>query len=257
MKQWKKQCSLEFTTNSYYGKDVAEIIRVREAGSDEEIFISVAWIRAFNINELIYAELYHEFYSTYEFDEVCADDELQSKKIIKFRLGGRVHNFTLLESASHQTGYANVAWVIAKWIKKKGDGTQKESQIYCGHFISKLTRKSRVLTDEVLRSLSAPTYYRDLDTTTLRDLIDFEDRLIPKDPQPGVPRVGFPRPLRVSMQDLYDRMGRMEIRQEAIERMEYRLSYHWDRYAGVFEHMAGVYSVPLQGAYNPPGYAQP
>ncbi|GKG08189.1 hypothetical protein Tco_0334021 [Tanacetum coccineum] len=53
------------------------------------------------------------------------------------------------------------------------------------------------------------------------------------------------------MQDLYDRMGRMKIRQEAIERMEYRQSYPWDRYQGVFKHMAGVYSVPLQGAYNP------
>ncbi|GKC90740.1 hypothetical protein Tco_1151389, partial [Tanacetum coccineum] len=53
------------------------------------------------------------------------------------------------------------------------------------------------------------------------------------------------------------KMGRMEIRQEAIERMEYRQSYHWDRYQRVFEHMAGVYSVPMQGAYNPPCYAQP
>ncbi|GKB62068.1 retrovirus-related pol polyprotein from transposon TNT 1-94 [Tanacetum coccineum] len=34
-------------------------------------------------------------------------------------------------------------------------------------------------------------------------------------------------------------------------------SYHKDMYQGVFEHMVGVYSVPLQGAYNPPGYAQP
>ncbi|GKB93539.1 ribonuclease H-like domain-containing protein [Tanacetum coccineum] len=33
------------------------------------------------------------------FDEVCADDELQSKKIIKFRLGGRAHSLTLLEFA--------------------------------------------------------------------------------------------------------------------------------------------------------------
>ncbi|GKC13631.1 hypothetical protein Tco_1010413, partial [Tanacetum coccineum] len=46
-------------------------------------------------------------------------------------------------------------------------------------------------------------------------------------------------------------MGRMEIHQEAIERMEYRQSYHWDRYRGVFEHMAGVYNVPMQGAYKP------
>ncbi|GKE89308.1 hypothetical protein Tco_1566783, partial [Tanacetum coccineum] len=74
-------------------------IRLREAGSDEEIFTSVTWIRAFNINETIYAKLCHEFYLTYEFNEVCADDELQTKKIIKFRLGGRAHSLTLLEFA--------------------------------------------------------------------------------------------------------------------------------------------------------------
>ncbi|GKG16756.1 hypothetical protein Tco_0361713, partial [Tanacetum coccineum] len=93
--------------SSYYGKDETEMrsleidnmlrIKLREAESNEEIFTYVAWIRAFNINEPIYAELCHEFYSTYEFDEVCADDELQTKKIIKFRLGGRAHDLTLLE----------------------------------------------------------------------------------------------------------------------------------------------------------------
>ncbi|GKG32250.1 hypothetical protein Tco_0427200, partial [Tanacetum coccineum] len=45
----------------------------------------------------------------------------------------------------------------------------------------------------------------------------------------------------------------MEIRQEAKEQMEYKQSYYWDRYQGVFEHMAEVYSVPMQGAYNLPG----
>ncbi|GKG62865.1 hypothetical protein Tco_0636596, partial [Tanacetum coccineum] len=54
--------------------------------------------------------------------------------------------------------------------------------------------------------------------TQLRDFIDSEGRLIPEDLQPGVPRVGIPRPPRASTQDLYDRMGKMEIRQEAIER---------------------------------------
>ncbi|GJZ93711.1 hypothetical protein Tco_0665914 [Tanacetum coccineum] len=97
----------------------------------------------------------------------------------------------------------------------------------------------------------------DLDTITLRDLIDFEGKLILEDPQPGVLRVGIPRPPRAFMQDLYDRMGRIEIRQDAIERMKYRQSYHLDKYHGVFEHMARVYSVPLQGAYNPSSYAQP
>ncbi|GKD29004.1 hypothetical protein Tco_1239782 [Tanacetum coccineum] len=326
-------------------------IRLREAESNEEIFTSVAWIRAFNINEPIYAELCHEFYLTYEFNKVYADDELQTKKIIKFRLGGRTHSLNLLDfahklglyhadeleedgfnvyfeeglrsdehfnaqeywlsisqeenlglsrshtsiirslilrvihkmityglcqrttgydkiqkndlwllsmfDARHQNGYANVAWLIARWMKRKGAGTQKESQICCGQFILKIARKCKVLTEDVVRSLSAPIYCRDLDTTPLRDLIDFEGKLIPEDPHPGVPRVGIPRPLRASMQDLYDRMGRMEIRQEAIKRMEYKHSYHLDRYQGVFEFMAGVYSVPMQGAYNPPGCAQP
>nr|GFD32305.1 hypothetical protein [Tanacetum cinerariifolium] len=90
----------------------------------------------------------------------------------------------------------------------------------------KIARKSKVLTDEVLRSLSALVYCRDLDTTTLKKLIDSESRLIPRDPQPVVCRVGIPRPSRASLYDLYDRMGRMEIRQEAIKRMEYKQSYH-------------------------------
>ncbi|GKA81120.1 hypothetical protein Tco_0787812 [Tanacetum coccineum] len=282
MKPWKKYCFHKFTISSCCGKDVTEImgydgeiddmlrIRLREAGSDEEIFTSVAWIRAFNINEPIYAKLCHEFYSTYEFTKVCADDELQTKKIIKFRLGGRSHSLTLLEfarrlglyqaveleeerfnvyfkgddwydkvqkndfwllsmfDARNQNGYENVAWVIARWMKRKGAETQKESQICNGQFISKIARKCRVLTEDVVRSLSALIYCRDLDTITLRDLIDSEGKLIPKDPQPGVHRVGIPRPPRASMQDLYDRMGRMEIRQEAIEQIEYRQSYHWD-----------------------------
>ncbi|GJY51396.1 retrotransposon ORF1, partial [Tanacetum coccineum] len=44
-------------------------------------------------------ELCHEFYSTYKFDDVCTDDDLKTKKILKFRLGGRAHSLTLLEFA--------------------------------------------------------------------------------------------------------------------------------------------------------------
>ncbi|GJY43782.1 hypothetical protein Tco_0431995 [Tanacetum coccineum] len=105
--------------------------------------------------------------------------------------------------ARHQNGYANVSWLIARWMKRKGAG-------------------------KVLNSLSAPIYYRALDTTTLRELIEFEGWMIPEAPGLGVPRVAIPRPPRASMQDCML----------------------------VFEHMAGVYSVPLQGAYNPPGYDQ-
>ncbi|GJX79625.1 retrovirus-related pol polyprotein from transposon TNT 1-94 [Tanacetum coccineum] len=52
-------------------------------------------------------------------------------------------------------------------------------------------------------------------------------------------------------------MGSMKIRQEAIERMEYRQAYFWDRYQGVFEHMARIYNCSRYRVYNPPGYAQP
>ncbi|GJU76209.1 putative reverse transcriptase domain-containing protein [Tanacetum coccineum] len=136
--------------------------------------------RAFNIREPIYPELCREFYATYEFDELLSMFEDR-----------------------HQNGYENVAWVIAKWIKRKGAGSQKDSHICYGQFISKIARKSSVLTEEIIRSLST--------------LVD------------DVQRVAAQRTSRVqraSMQDLYERMGSMEIRQEAIERMEYKQSYH-------------------------------
>ncbi|GKC29972.1 hypothetical protein Tco_1037266 [Tanacetum coccineum] len=296
-----------------YDGEINDMLRIRllEAESNEEIFTSVAWIRAININEPIYAKLCHKFYSTYEFDEVCASNELQTKKIIKFRRGGRAYSLTLLEFARrlglyhadeldedgfnvyfegglHNDDHFNAReyWLSISREENLGLSRSHTSTIkspilrvihkmitygLCQRtarekemapkrkvkFVVVIARKSRVLTYEVIRSLSAPIYCIDLDMTTLRELIDSEGRLIPENPQPGVPRVGIPRPPRASMQDLYDRMGRVEIRQEAIERMEYMQSYHWDRYQGVFEHMVGVYSVPLQGAYNPPGYAQP
>ncbi|GJT98110.1 retrotransposon ORF1 [Tanacetum coccineum] len=83
------------------GDEVDQMLKIslKEAQSDEVIFFFVAWVRAFNIREPIYPELCREFYATYEFDEVCADDELQSKKIISFRLGGCAHSLTLLEFA--------------------------------------------------------------------------------------------------------------------------------------------------------------
>ncbi|GKF01946.1 hypothetical protein Tco_0028869, partial [Tanacetum coccineum] len=60
------------------GDEIDQMLKIslKEAQSDEEIFFSVAWVRAFNIREPIYPELCHEFYATYEFDEVCVDDEL-------------------------------------------------------------------------------------------------------------------------------------------------------------------------------------
>nr|GEV29746.1 hypothetical protein [Tanacetum cinerariifolium] len=130
------------------GKDIDEMLTINMcmAGINEEIFTLEAWTNAFNIDEPIYSELFHEFYSTYEFGEVCDDEEA-------------------------------------------------------------------------------------FDTTKLRELIDSEGRLIPKVPEPGVPRVSIPRPPRASIHDLYEMMGRMEIRQGVIKRMFYRYDQQqYDQY---------------------------
>nr|GEU64637.1 hypothetical protein [Tanacetum cinerariifolium] len=211
-------------------------IKLREAKSNEEIFTLVVWIRAFNIKEPIYAELCHEFYSTYEFNEeywlsISREENLGLSrshastiknpnlrvihKMITYGLCQRTIGYNKIQKndlcllsmfeARHQNRYANVAWLITRDMKRKGVGTQRESQICCGQFITKIARKIRVLTDAVLKSLSTLIYCKYLDTTTLRELIDSKGRLIPEDP-----------------------MGSMEIRQDAIERLEYRQSYHWD-----------------------------
>nr|GEX15898.1 hypothetical protein [Tanacetum cinerariifolium] len=223
-------------------------IRLREAGSDEEIFTSVA-LGIYHV-----AELDEEGFNVY-FEGGLRSDEhfnaqeywlsISREEILSL---SRSHASTIkypVLRVIHKMITNGLCQMTTGWIKRKGAGMQKESQICCGKIISKIARKSRVLIDDVLRSLSTPVYCRDLNTTTVRELIEFESRLIPEDPQPGVPGFGIPRPPRASMHDLYDRISRMEIRQEAIERMEYRHSYHLDMYQGVFEHMVGVYSVPL------------
>ncbi|GJY06649.1 hypothetical protein Tco_0373703 [Tanacetum coccineum] len=171
------------------------------AGTDEDIFTSEARTRAFNINEPIYSELCHKFYSTYEFDKVCADDELRTKKIIKFWLCGRAF------SGLHSDEYFNAR---EYWLS--------------------IGREENLSLSRSHASTIRNPVFRALDTTTLRELIDSEGRLIPEVLEPRVPRVAIPRPPRASMQDLYERI--------------------------VFENMAGVYNVLVQGAYNPPGYDQ-
>ncbi|GJW62264.1 hypothetical protein Tco_0111599 [Tanacetum coccineum] len=175
-------------------------------------------------------ELCQEFYSTYEYDKVCAEDELQTKKIIKFRLGGRAHNLTLLEFVRRLGLYH------ADELEEDGFNVYFEGGLRSDeHFNAQeywTTQYDKVQKNDIwlLIMFDARYQYRyanvawlivrrmkqkgaDLDATPLRDLIDSEGKLIPEDPQPGVPRVGIPRPLRASMQDLYDKMGRIEIRQ--------------------------------------------
>ncbi|GJZ75633.1 hypothetical protein Tco_0640098 [Tanacetum coccineum] len=91
-------------------------IKVYEMRGQEEIFTSEARRRMFDINDPIYIELCHEFYSTYEFDEVVTDEELITKKLIKFRLGGGRHLLTLLEFA-HCLGLYNSQEICEEGIE--------------------------------------------------------------------------------------------------------------------------------------------
>nr|GEX18908.1 hypothetical protein [Tanacetum cinerariifolium] len=198
-----------------FGAPIYEIddmlrIKLREAESNEEIFTFVA-IRAFNIKEPIYVELCHKFYSTNEFDELCVDDELQSKKIIKFRLGERAHNLTLFEFARRLGLYH------ADELEDDGfnvyfqRGLRSDDHFNAHEYWLSIRREENLglsrshastIRNPILRMIHKMITYVLCQRTT--------------------------GPPRASIQDLYNRMGSMEIRQEAIERMEYRQSYHWD-----------------------------
>nr|GEW82293.1 hypothetical protein [Tanacetum cinerariifolium]GEX69100.1 hypothetical protein [Tanacetum cinerariifolium] len=145
---------------------------------------------------------------------VCVDDELQTKKIIKFRLGGRAHSLSLLEFA-RKLGLYHI-----DELDEEGFYVYFQGGLHSDKHFNTQGHWLRISQEENL-SLSMSH------ASTIRNPVLRVGRLIPEDPQQGVPRVDIPRPPRASMQDLYERMGSMEIRQGAI------------------------------GAYNPPGYAQP
>ncbi|GJV70646.1 hypothetical protein Tco_1490641, partial [Tanacetum coccineum] len=183
-------------------------------------------------------------------------DELQTKKIIKFRLGGRAYSLTLLEFARRlglyhaeeldeegfdvyfQGGLLSDEHFNAQeyWLSISGDENLSLSRSHAftiRNLVLKVAQDGHlwlVLEDNWVDKKKRSWYSKgesdllDLDTTTLRELIDSEGRLIPEDPRPDVPRVAIPRAQRASMHDLYERMGSMKIRHGAIERMAYRQS---------------------------------
>ncbi|GKB80918.1 hypothetical protein Tco_0947813, partial [Tanacetum coccineum] len=236
---WRKQCSHVFimilciggmVNNMGCVKEIKAMleIKVYEMGEEKEIFSSEAWRRAFDINEPIYTELCHEFYATYNFDEDLTDDELMTNKLIKFRLGRGLR--------SDQNFNAREYWLSISSEDELHLSRSLTSKIrsHVLKFITRMARRMNLLTDKVLDGLSAPTYCRALDATTLRELIGSNGSLIVEDPVPGVPRVAMHRPPRPSISDLYDRMGRMDIRQGQLERISRIQLYHTDRYIGVF-----------------------
>ncbi|GJT45157.1 ribonuclease H-like domain-containing protein [Tanacetum coccineum] len=204
-KQWKNYYFHKFTMSFCYGKVVAEKlsqeiddmlrIRLREAGLDEEIFTLVAWIRAFNINEPIYVELCHEFYSTYEFDEVL----------------GLYQAIELVEEGFN--------------VYFEG-GLRNDDNFNAQDYLFSISREDNL-------GLSRSH------TSTIKNLI-----------------------LRVIHKMITYGLCQRTTGYEKIQKNDLWLlsmfdARHQNGYHGVFEHMAGVYSVPLHGAYNPPGYAQP
>nr|GEX51419.1 hypothetical protein [Tanacetum cinerariifolium] len=75
----------EVLNNMDCAEEIEEMLEIKlyEMGGDEEIFTSKAWRRAFDIREPVYAELCHEFYATYEFDETVTDEDLMSSNEIQ------------------------------------------------------------------------------------------------------------------------------------------------------------------------------
>nr|GEU53464.1 hypothetical protein [Tanacetum cinerariifolium] len=200
------------------GEAIDEMLKIKlfVAGTNEEIFTSEACANTFNIDKPIYSELCHEFYSTYEFDEVCAADELRTKKIVKFRLCGRAFNWKLMKfpkrlelynSKENEEEGINVYFQVLRVLYKMITYVLCQTTGY-----DKMQKNNLWL----LSMFEARHQNGALDTTPLKELIDSEGRLIPKAPEPGVSRVAILIPPRASMQDF----------------------------------------VPLQGAYNPPGYDQ-
>ncbi|GKE14798.1 hypothetical protein Tco_1422375, partial [Tanacetum coccineum] len=140
-----------------------------------------------------------------EFDKVCADDELQSKKIIKFRLDGRAHRGLRNDDNFNAHDY---------WLSISQEDNLSFSRSH-----------TSTIRNPILRMIHKMITYGLCQRITGYDKVQKNDLWL-LNLQPGVPRVGIPRSPRAYMQDLYDRMGHMEIRPDAIEQMEYRQSYH-------------------------------
>nr|GEX62647.1 hypothetical protein [Tanacetum cinerariifolium] len=197
-------------------------IKVYEMGGQEETFAYEAWRNAFDINEPIYTELCHDFYSTYEFDEEVYTMLLKSVRsaasTIRSPILRVLQKMITYGLCQRTTGYdkiqKNELWLMSMFEARHQN---------------RMAKKTSSLADEVLDGLSALIYCRPLDDTALNELIGSNRRLIDEEPTLGVPRFAMPRPSLSTMQDLYDRMGNMEIHQGVLERMSRRKSYHSDR----------------------------
>ncbi|GJY53675.1 hypothetical protein Tco_0445339 [Tanacetum coccineum] len=217
------------------------------------------------IDEMLEIRICQEFYATFEFDEAVADEDLLTEKVVKFRLGGLKNddNFNVdqywldISSEDKLTLSRSSAKTIRKlWMKRKGVGTQRESLICCGQFVTRVAKSLGVLEDDVLDGLNALIYYRLLDANALRELISSNGRLIPEETTPSIPRVATPRVVCHTTSDMYDKIRQLETRINNIKGMMHRQSYHSDIYVSVSEHIGAHQGTTLRDPYNPPNYAE-
>ncbi|GJW49653.1 hypothetical protein Tco_0091004 [Tanacetum coccineum] len=152
-----------------------------------------------------------------------AYDELRTKKIIKFKLGGSGCTLTLLEFARRLELYH------ANEINDEGFEVYFQGGLRSDENFNARDYWLSISSEEELH-LS-----RSLAFTIRRPILRVLQKMI-------------------TYGDLYDRMGNLEIRQGKLERMAHSQSYQLDRHAELFEHMAGHYRYTMQGAYAPPGY---
>ncbi|GJZ89192.1 retrotransposon ORF1 [Tanacetum coccineum] len=250
-------------------EDVLEV-RVNEMGSNEVLFRSVAGKRTFDINESIYTELCHEIYATFEFDKAVANDELMTKKAIKFRLCSKAYAMSILDFAkrlglrndddfSADQYWLNISSEEISTLSRSSAKTIRKPVLKANHQngyanVTWIAKRLGILSDEVLNGLSAPTYCRTLDAKILRELIGSNGRLIPEEIAHSIPRVATPRAPRPTTSDLYEKISQLETRIGGIERMTRRQSYHSDRYARVLKHISSHFEVAQRDPYDPPSY---
>ncbi|GJS45477.1 hypothetical protein Tco_0595598 [Tanacetum coccineum] len=199
MKPMKRYCFHKFTMSSCYGKDVTKM---------QIIGYKLDWHYCFLDTFYRLVSLRLGFALTeWVVDGEIDDYELHTKKIIKFRLGGRDNSLTLLEFALRLGLYhadeieedGFIVYIEGGQYREVYDKIQKNDLWLLSMFDARHQNGYANVAWGVDKGCGEELKCFDL------------------------------LPSRESMQDLYDRMDRMEIRQEAIKRMEYRMSNHWDR----------------------------
>nr|GEY44581.1 hypothetical protein [Tanacetum cinerariifolium]GFA19930.1 hypothetical protein [Tanacetum cinerariifolium] len=128
-----------------YGEEIDQMLKIslKEAESNEDIFFSVAWLRAFNIQEPIYVELCRDWYF------IMLRNWMKKVLILIFRVGRN----------GYEKIQKNDLWLLSMFEARHQNG--------------------------------------DLDRTTLTELIDSEERLIPDISVDDVLRGATQKALRV------------------------------------------------------------